>query len=462
MGRATYDLHGDDLGHSWADDSTNYYAQAQSVLPMPPFNVQQSQHMMEKKESRVAQDWATNGASPARANYSGGAMMSKVEHGWANKPNPTQASGYGASMYKGQEANKYQYARSGSASGGWANKPTGFSGPNQVNQSTQMIYGQHEQQGRWANSPTTFPSSAQANHSSLAMHKEEQMMEKMDHGWAPSPTKANHSSFAMRKEDHMVGKMDQGWAASPTIANLSSQTMHNDEHVMGQMDHGWVASPTKANLSSLSMRKEEHMMGKMDQGWVASPTTKTSHSSHAMMHKEEHNMGQTRSLSMGPNHVDNHSGHGMYKDQGRQGWAGKHGNSFGAGQINHSAHATCNHDECEDEGVDDILDEILTKYPAHNVSSGHANWATKPNSSMSQSQASSYAKQQAWAQSAHHGGGGAQSSMAWGERKEKKEAYSSASSNVGKFGMSGAMSNGGTYVGSIGGVGNHSYRDCDD
>ncbi|KAK9741920.1 hypothetical protein RND81_03G137700 [Saponaria officinalis] len=82
-------------------------------------------------------------------------------------------------------------------------------------------------------------------------------------------------------------------------------------------------------------------------------------------------------------------------------------NGFGSAQSNFPGHGSNNYqDHHEDhEGIHDIMDEILTKYPAHNVSGGGngGGWAAKPGPYVSSNQSGSYAKQQSFGGPAQQG-----------------------------------------------------------
>lgn len=466
MGLSMHALDGGELGHAWGDynNSGRYYAQAQSIVPSPSVHVQQAHHAntMKRQESHMGHQARGAYGSSAQNGYSGGLamhdeahMVGKMENGWANKPgpysSPVRGNQYGGqSMYKAQEEKGYNYNKS-STKGGWGG------GANQMNHSAQSMHKQQQQQG-WGGSPTHRDIAGKmGGHSSLAMHEDEHMLGKMDHGLVRSPTRANHSnsSYGMHEDQHVMGNMDQGYVSSPTRG-------------LG-MDHGLVSSP-RGNHSSHGMHQEQQMMGKMDHGLALKPNQISSPVRANQYGQSMYKGGEEKGYKFNDRSIDgvgyanksgstqfNNSNNGMYNEQDGHEWGGK-ANSYGSTQANHSTRSIQNHHDYEDDNIDDIMDEILTKYPSHNVNGGGGNWAT------SQKQAVNYTKQDAWAGSAHHESAqsmahhesaqsmahheSAQSmsaqSMAW---KEKKEGYSansnremySAASGANKFGMKNSM-----------------------
>lgn len=343
----------------------------------------------------------------------------KEDHSWANSTSNFTSPSHG---------DRNSRSNFSCPSHGQHNSTSNFSTPihgqrNSTSNFSSMTHNQRHSASNFSspthdqgNSIYTFSSPTHGQHPSLAMDKEGPLMEKMDHGWANStsrfsiPTHVQHSSLGMQKDDHSKGRMDLGWANSPTKlssstpTHQSAQTTYNNEHTMHKRDHGWayspnrfsdstqthqtildemgrhgrdnspskLSSPTKAHHSNLEMHEEDNLTGNMNRGWANSPTK-----------------------HYGPNNLYN-SNH-THNTQHR--WDQKSSNGFWPIQANHPSHTSYHeYDQHVDDDVHDIMDEILSKYPDHNVGSGpgRSGWAAKPSSYTGPNEVGGYAKKQAF------------------------------------------------------------------
>lgn len=463
LGRSIGGFNENEANHALGNKSINYYANAQSALPSPAINVQQGHHVMgkmNKHEGQIGQDWGSNSpkyAVPALVDHSSLAMHDDNHMmGGTARPYHVGQSGY---KERGQKAYNYN---DGGIQGAYASNAPILSSPG-------------------------YLSPIKTNQSGLIDHEEGHVMGNMDRGWASSasnlssPTHAPRPGLAMQKGKHMIGDLDHGWDnstpnfSSPTHAQRSGVGMHEEEHMMGNRGNGWAkspirySSPTQPQLPAHAMYKKEHMMEKDDRGWSNSPSKFTSppqrHYSSRALPKEEPLMGNMNNgWANSPTKYSrannfNSSKHNMHGEQGQLGWSDKSLNGFRPNQVNHSAHASYDeHDQCVDEDVHDIMDEILTKYPSHNVSGGHgSSWGAKSNAYAAQNQVGGYAKQQAYGASANYGGAAAQSmassSSKFALNKQMNAGYSSnygkheysADSRANKFQANSMINSGGYY-----------------
>lgn len=437
LGQSVDDFDAYESSHARANKSTNHYAHAQRALPSPSIHVQQGHHSMQKmkrQESSMGQDWTNNSpkcSSPTSGEHSSltmhnknNHMMGEMENGWANKPNKYSSSGQaynmGQSKYNERGQKAYNYDEAG-LEGGYASKPTLLTSPKYISPVKTHQPGlitQNEDHG-WASSNSKFssPAQVQTQHSGLAMHEEDHMMGKPNIGWANSPTK-----FSGPTQTHQSSLAKGPMMEKHYQADMS---MHNEGQMMGKTDQGWASARSKFLSPAQThhgMHREDHMVANKSSGWANSPAKYS-----------------------GPN-----------REHEQHGWATKSNNGFGPNQLGHSAHKSYDddYDQCVDEDVYEIMDEILTKYPAHNVSGGHgSNWAAN-NTYASQNQVAGYGKQQGYSGSAHYGSAAqsmASSNSKFAVKKEmnashsssfKKEEYS-ASSSANKFEANSMMNRGG-------------------
>lgn len=444
LGQTMRGFNANDASHAMGNKSTNYYANAQSSLPSPAINVQQGQ------------DWGSSSpkyAVPALADHSNVAMHDE------NPMMGGTALPYhvGQSGYKERSQKAYNY-NDGGIQGGYTSKAPIVSSPKyltpiKTNQTGLINHEDGHVMGNMdhglANSTLNFSSPTHAPRSGLAMQglSAEHVIGDLDHGWDDStpnfssPTHAQRSGVGMHKEEHMMGNTSNRWAnspsrySSPTQPHLPDHAMYKKEHMMERDDRGWSNSPSKftsppqAHYSSHTLPKEEPLMGNMSNGWANSPTK----------YSRANNF--------------NSSKHNMRGEQGQMGWSDKSLNGFRPNQVNHSAHTSYDEqDQYVDDDVHDIMDEILTKYPSHNVNGGHhgSSWGAK-------SKVAGYAKQQAYGASANYGGAEAQSmassSSKFASNKQMNAGYSSnygkqeysAGSRANKFEANSMINSGGYY-----------------
>ncbi|XP_021774445.1 uncharacterized protein LOC110738374 [Chenopodium quinoa] len=459
---------------------SNYYAHARTVLPSPSIHVQEDHNVMGNMtmhEGQVGMGEMEYGWSKKPNQYSSPAQYHQ-----------------GQSMYQGGEQKAYNYG-DGGFEGGYANKNTAISGPKylspiKTNQSGRMAHKEEHMMGNmdqgWGNSTPKFSGPTHDQHSGLAMHSEDRTVGKTGIGWDNSPTKftrSNQSGLGMHKNEHMIENDDEVWAYPPNRFSNSNQihhddsSLHNENHMTGEMGRGWAnspnkfSSPTQNHQANMEMHNEGNLMGNMDQGWSNSPRkfssptqahhsglathnqdymggntsrrgwtnspdkfsspTQPHHSSYAAG-KVDHGYANSPTKYTGPNHFSS-SNNTMYGEREQHGWADKSINRFGPNQLNHSAHTPYgDYDHNVDEGVNDIMDEILTKYPSHNVSGGHGgSWAGKPNTYASQNQAMGYAAQ-AFAGSGQYGSTAQSMSSSSSNYAVKKELSLGFSANCNK------------------------------
>lgn len=397
-------------------------------------------------------------------------MTGNMDHGRAYSqtklPSSTQTHYSSSTLNQAQHANMAMQKEGhllGKEDHSWGYSPTKLSSPTHYSSSSSTHAMQNKgpmlgkEDHSWSYSPTKLSSPTQIHHSSHSMKKEgynhefgnlnqgsnqsSQTMQKQGHMIGNVNQGMHHSSHTMQKEGHMIGNVNQG-------IHHSGHTMQNGGHMIGNVNQGTYHS-------GHSMQKEGQMIGSMNQG--------TYHSSHAVQ-KEGHmlgnmNHGWANSNSparyASPNNFTS-SNNSMYGAHEQHEWYGKPNNGMGLNHVsNHSSHASYDdYDQHCDEDVDDIMDEILTKYPTHNVSGAQgSNWAMKPNSMGSQNIGGGYSTKQqtqmfgsqAMANSSSSSSFQTSKHMSGGFKSNVMKQEYSASSSSNKYEAKSMINNGGLY-----------------